>query len=105
VAIFLTIALWAVRRRFRREDTLGILTAMSVTLIPAHDYDIVVLVPLLIAYWKHLAGRPGEAAAALGLATIVLILLAWLIRLSTRIPENADAQNDLGAVPTELPSS
>jgi alpha-1,2-mannosyltransferase len=120
-AVLLTVALWFFRRRFRRDDVLAILTAMSVTLLSAHDYDIVVLAPLLVAYWRHLAERPREAAVALALSGLlllpdpivakiptpwvyqrctvgVLILLAWLLRLSWRGPEES-------GVPKEIPAA
>jgi hypothetical protein len=127
LAILLTVALWTVRRRLRPEDVPGILAAMSVTLLVAHDYDMVVLVPLFAALWRHLAGRPRAAAVALGLAAIlmvpgpllakvpvpwlaqrstvtVLLLLFWIIRLSTLEPKQApDAGPALRVIATEVP--
>jgi hypothetical protein len=126
VTVLLTVALWSVRRWFRREDILGILAAMSVTLLVAHDYDIVALVPLLAAYWGHLGGRPKEAAIALALATVLfippqlagkipypwihqritvatLILLGWMVWLSSRRPAEAGNPQEVRSAPATGP--
>jgi len=78
-AVILTIALWFGRRRFCPEDILGILTGMSVTLLLAHDYDLVLLVPLLVSMWRHLSGRPRQAAVALVLVLILMIPDRWIL--------------------------
>jgi len=124
--VTLTIALWFFRRRFRREDILAILITMSVTLLVAHDYDVVVLAPLLIAYWRHLAHRPREALIALALAflvifpdqlvarsglpwlyhrctVVVLILLGWLLRLSWQPPTETGPRPEPQTAPAAGP--
>jgi hypothetical protein len=126
VTVVLTLALWYFRRRFRPEDILPILILMSVTFLVAHDYDVVVLVPVLIAFWRHLARHPREALIALGLAfllilpdqvvartgvpwlyqrctVVVLILLGWLLRLSRQTPTETGPQLEPQTAPAAGP--
>jgi hypothetical protein len=108
LAIVLVGALWRVRSRLMPGDILPLLVGITVLFGYAHGYDlIIVLVPIIPAFFRHLSGRPFASAMAFGLYLLftfpnsileqadipllshvrVLVLMAgliWLFLLSTK---------------------
>jgi hypothetical protein len=68
------ICLWGLHRSIKnRDDLLSILLSMGTLAIYAHDYDLVILVPLLSCLWWHLRDRPTRQWIALILMTALFI--------------------------------
>jgi hypothetical protein len=54
LAVFPVVFLWKFRKKINTEDVLGILMAITFTLLGhAHDYDYVGLIPLLTSLWIY----------------------------------------------------
>jgi len=68
--------LWFFRHRLPSRDWLGLLVGLELVLIYAHDYDLVVLVPLLVSVWGYAAREPRLRGPALAL----LVLLCFPLR-------------------------
>jgi hypothetical protein len=79
LAIVLTGLLWWYRSRLIIDDVIGILVAISLLFGLAHHYDLVVLAPLLAAFWRHLHNRPGAALVAIALMLAMLFPRAYLM--------------------------
>jgi hypothetical protein len=63
--------LWLVRKNYDDDVLLGLLSATSALLLYAHDYDLVVLLPLLPSLWRWQARQPERTwAGTAGLALL-----------------------------------
>jgi hypothetical protein len=73
VGVGLTALLWATRDRFTRLEQLGLLCGLTVLFSRLHNYDLIVVLPLLIAV---LMRAPWTAASSVfGVAMVVLFYL------------------------------
>lgn len=54
VGVILVGILWWQRRQFLHDDIIGILPAIALLMGFSHDYDLVVLAPLVAVFWRHL---------------------------------------------------
>jgi hypothetical protein len=79
LAIVLTGVLWWYHSRLIIDDVIGILLAISLLFGLAHHYDLVVLAPLLAAFWRHVHNRPGATLVAIALMLAMLFARAYLM--------------------------
>ncbi|MES2352823.1 MAG: glycosyltransferase family 87 protein [Pseudomonadota bacterium] len=74
VLMFISVmALWYFRHRILDADILALLLGITLLFGYAHGYDLVVLAPMVPAFWRHLEGRPQLSAVALGLFLIITL--------------------------------
>ncbi len=77
-ALLSTVLLWFIRDRFTRLEILGLLMAMTAFFLPVHNYDLVILAPLVgaIAVWS--ATSVTRTAWALAAAVVIFIPLRFV---------------------------
>lgn len=80
-----TILLWWFRDQFVAGDILPIIMGLTLIFSFSHDYDIVALIPLIPAFWRHLRGR--VAAACFATVLMIALFLPQRLLRSPHIPE------------------
>jgi hypothetical protein len=79
VATVFTIGLWLGRRRIVADDVFGLLVALELGFVFAHDAELLYLVPTAAAVWLHVAHR-SRARLAAALCTLVLFVPQRFLR-------------------------
>lgn len=69
IAGLLLVLVWRRRRYLGKDDELAILVGMTVTLVAAHPWDLVIAAPIAATYWLHAGGRTGWMVIGFFLAT------------------------------------
>lgn len=80
LAILLTLVLWYYRSQLIVDDILGILLAILLLFGVAHIYDLAVLAPLVVGFWRHVRNRKGATIVA------ICLMLAMFFPQSLLIP-------------------
>lgn len=65
--------LWYFKSKVLTADVLAILLGSSLLFGYAHGYDLVILAPMIPAFWRHLSSRPLAGLVALGLFLIITL--------------------------------
>ncbi|MBF2027832.1 MAG: DUF2029 domain-containing protein [Oscillatoriales cyanobacterium C42_A2020_001] len=77
----LTFYLFRQRRWAGKSDILGLLLALPILFVYAHDYDLAILVPLVASFCWYLRSRPLSQLIALGLMIVLFIPYRLISRL------------------------